>query len=332
MTVSLKVNGKTREVPAEPDTPLLYVLRNDLELNGAKFGCGLSQCGACTVLVDGEAMRSCVTPIGTLGQSEITTHRRPRHASTSPHPLQQAFIDEQAAQCGYCINGMIMTAKALLDRNAAPEAKRDVRAELAGNLCRCGTHDRIIRAVLARRRSEREDLIMNAPMLNRRDFAAGPRRHRRAPSASRPTWRAQQPAKLPGSLQHQPHARCLASYQCRRHRDGVHRQGRTRAGHPDRAGADRGGGARSAATSASTIISGDTGRTPDEGHTSGSSSIENSGTALRMAGAEVRAIAARPRGARSFDVERRHAQGGGRRHHRADGRKVTYGSSRARSI
>jgi nicotinate dehydrogenase subunit A len=146
MTISLKVNGATRSVPAEPDTPLLYVLRNDLELNGAKFGCGLSQCGACTVLVDGQPVRSCVTPIGTLGQSEITTIEG-LGTVQKPHPLQQAFIDEQAAQCGYCINGMVMSAKALLDRNPHP-SDAEVRQGLALNLCRCGTHNRIVRAVL----------------------------------------------------------------------------------------------------------------------------------------------------------------------------------------
>src|SRR4030081_3608213 len=146
MAISLKVNGVARSVPAEPDTPLLYVLRNDLELNGAKFGCGLSQCGACTVLGGGQPVRSCVTPIGTLGQSEITTIEG-LGTVQKPHPLQQAFIDEQAAQCGYCINGMVMTAKALLDRNPHP-SDAEVRHGLALNLCRCGTHNRIVRAVL----------------------------------------------------------------------------------------------------------------------------------------------------------------------------------------
>jgi nicotinate dehydrogenase subunit A len=146
MTISLKVNGAMRDVPAEPDTPLLYVLRNDLALNGAKFGCGLSQCGACTVLLDGQPVRSCVTPAGSVGQSEITTIEGLGSAQ-QPHPLQQAFIAEQAAQCGYCINGMIMTAKALLDRNPHP-TDAEVRAGLALNLCRCGTHNRIVRAVL----------------------------------------------------------------------------------------------------------------------------------------------------------------------------------------
>ncbi len=146
MAINLKVNGVSRSVPAEPDTPLLYVLRNDLQLHGAKFGCGLAQCGACTVLVDGRAVRSCVTEIGTLGSAEITTIEG-LGTIEKPHPLQKAFMDEQAAQCGYCIAGMIMSAKALLDRNPrATEA--DVREALDGNLCRCGTHNRIIGAVL----------------------------------------------------------------------------------------------------------------------------------------------------------------------------------------
>jgi nicotinate dehydrogenase subunit A len=146
MAISLKVNGAMRSVPAEPDTPLLYVLRNDLELNGAKFGCGMAQCGACTVLVDGKAVRSCVTDIGSLANAEITTLEG-LGSIEKPHALQRAFIEEQAAQCGYCINGMIMSAKALLDRNPKP-TENDVRQALAANLCRCGTHNRIVRAVL----------------------------------------------------------------------------------------------------------------------------------------------------------------------------------------
>ena len=146
MAVSLTVNGATRSVPAEPDTPLLYVLRNDFELNGAKFGCGLSQCGACTVLVNGQAVRSCVTPIESLSGAQITTLEG-LGTLEKPHALQRAFIAEQAAQCGYCISGMIVTAKALLDRNPKP-SEADVREALAANLCRCGTHNRIVRAVL----------------------------------------------------------------------------------------------------------------------------------------------------------------------------------------
>jgi len=146
MAASLKVNGASRTVPASPDTPLLYVLRNDLELNGAKFGCGAAQCGACTVLIDGQAVRSCVTTIGSLVNAEITTLEG-LGTIEHPHALQRAYIAEQAAQCGYCINGMIMSAKALLNRNPKP-TENDVRQALAANLCRCGTHNRIVRAIL----------------------------------------------------------------------------------------------------------------------------------------------------------------------------------------
>ena len=146
MAVTLKVNGASRTVPAEPDTPLLYVLRNDFALNGAKYGCGLAQCGACTVLVDGKPVRSCITPAGSVGNSEVTTLEG-LGTPDKPHPLQKAFIEEQAAQCGYCVSGMIMSAKELLDRNPkATEAQ--VKEALSGNLCRCGTHNRIVGAVL----------------------------------------------------------------------------------------------------------------------------------------------------------------------------------------
>lgn len=145
MTVSISVNGQTHQSDAAPDTPLLYVLRNDLGLNGAKYGCGVSQCGACTVLVDGKAVRSCVTALSAAGGHRITTLEGLLNNGRS-HPLQQAFIEEQAAQCGYCANGMIMTAKAFLDRNPNP-TEAQIRKALAANLCRCGTHNRIVRAV-----------------------------------------------------------------------------------------------------------------------------------------------------------------------------------------
>jgi len=145
MAISLKVNGVSRSVPAEPDTPLLYALRNDLELNGAKFGCGLAQCGACTVLIDGKAVRSCVTPLSAVGTAEVTTIEG-LGTIDRPHPLQQAFIAEQAAQCGYCINGMIMESAAFLAKNKKP-SEADIKSALANNLCRCGTHARIVRAV-----------------------------------------------------------------------------------------------------------------------------------------------------------------------------------------
>ena len=145
MAISLKVNGATCSVPAEPDTPLLYVLRNDLELNGAKFGCGLAQCGACTVLADGKAVRSCVTPIESLANAEITTLEG-LGTIDKPHPLQHAFIEEQAAQCGYCMNGILMTAKVLLDKNPNP-TDADIKRALDPVLCRCGSHLRVIRAI-----------------------------------------------------------------------------------------------------------------------------------------------------------------------------------------
>jgi len=141
----LKVNGATRRANVEPDTPLLYILRNDLELSGPRFGCGLSQCGACTVLIDGKAVRSCVTPVVSVGAKSVTTLEG-LGTSDKPHPLQKAFIEEQAAQCGYCANGMIMAAKALLDRTPKP-TEAQIRKALAANLCRCGTHNRIVRAI-----------------------------------------------------------------------------------------------------------------------------------------------------------------------------------------
>jgi nicotinate dehydrogenase subunit A len=143
---SLKVNGTTRRVNVEPDTPLLYILRNDMELSGPRFGCGLAQCGACTVLVNGKATRSCVTPVVSIQAAEITTLEG-LGTKEKPHPLQKAFIEEQAAQCGFCANGMIVTAKAFLDKNPKP-TDAQVRKALAANFCRCGTHNRIVRAVL----------------------------------------------------------------------------------------------------------------------------------------------------------------------------------------
>jgi nicotinate dehydrogenase subunit A len=142
----LRINGNERTVDsADPDKPLLYVLRG-LGLTATKFGCGLGQCGACTVLIDGAASRSCVMPIGALTQSEIITLEG-LGTLEQPHPLQSAFMGEQAAQCGYCVAGMIMMAKAILDRNPHP-SEADVRLGLIGNLCRCGTHNRIVRAIL----------------------------------------------------------------------------------------------------------------------------------------------------------------------------------------
>jgi nicotinate dehydrogenase subunit A len=144
-TVTLRVNGESRSVTAEPDTPLLYILRNDLELNGPKFGCGLAQCGACTVLLESKPVRSCVTPVSAAAKGSITTVEG-LGSLDKPHPLQKAFIDEQACQCGYCGNGMVMAAKALLEKNPKP-TERDIKRALNGHLCRCASHNRIVRAV-----------------------------------------------------------------------------------------------------------------------------------------------------------------------------------------
>ena len=143
--LTLKVNGQSHSLDLDPATPLLYVLEDDLELRGPKFGCGLGQCGSCTVIVKGEAIRSCITPVAAVAGSEITTLEG-LGTIEKPHPIQKAFIDEQAMQCGFCINGVIMTAKAFLDRN--PKATdAQVRHAMSGVMCRCHAHVRMIRAI-----------------------------------------------------------------------------------------------------------------------------------------------------------------------------------------
>jgi nicotinate dehydrogenase subunit A len=143
--MTLKVNGHDRRIDAEADTPLLYVLRDELELNAAKFGCGLGQCGSCTVIVDGKAVLSCVTPLLLVEGKQVTTLEG-LGTVEAPAPIQRAFMEEQAAQCGYCIAGMMMRAQALLQKNSRP-SDEEIRAELEPHLCRCGTHMRILRAV-----------------------------------------------------------------------------------------------------------------------------------------------------------------------------------------
>ena len=143
--MTLKVNGHDHQVDAAPDTPLLYVLRDDLKLNAAKFGCGLGQCGACTVIVEGKAVLSCVTPLLLLEGKQVTTLEG-LGTPEAPAPIQRAFMEQQAAQCGYCIAGMMMRAQALLQSNPKP-TDQEIRAALEINLCRCGTHMRILRAV-----------------------------------------------------------------------------------------------------------------------------------------------------------------------------------------
>jgi nicotinate dehydrogenase subunit A len=141
---TISVNGKPHTVQATPDTPLLYVLRNEVQLNGPKYGCGLAQCGACTVHIAGKPVRSCVTPVSAV-RGPVTTVEG-LGTPEKPHPLQKAFIEEQAAQCGYCVNGMIMSAAAFL-RGKTSVSEGEIRKALDGNLCRCGTHMRIIAAV-----------------------------------------------------------------------------------------------------------------------------------------------------------------------------------------
>jgi nicotinate dehydrogenase subunit A len=142
---TLRVNGRSHQVDVDPSTPLLYVLGDDLELRGPKFGCGLGQCGACTVVINGQATRSCVTPISAVGQNEVTTLEG-LGTATAPHPIQQSFIDEQASQCGFCLSGVVLTAKAFLDRN--PRATDEqIQQALSGVLCRCFGNVRMLKAI-----------------------------------------------------------------------------------------------------------------------------------------------------------------------------------------
>lgn len=143
--ISLKINGRSHTLDVDPETPLLYVLGDELQLHGPKFGCGLAQCGACTVLMAGKAIRSCITQVSSVGQEEITTLEG-LGTPEKPHPIQQAFIDEEAAQCGFCLSGVILTAKAFLDEN--PKATDDqIRRAMEGILCRCFVHTRMFRAI-----------------------------------------------------------------------------------------------------------------------------------------------------------------------------------------
>ena len=144
-SLTLRVNGQTHTMDVDPATPLLYVLSDDLALTGPKFGCGLAQCGSCTVISNGQAIRSCVTPVGTVSGADITTLEG-LGSVEAPHPIQKAFIDEQAMQCGFCLSGVILTAKAFLDRN--PKANEgQIRQAMATVLCRCGAHTRMLRAI-----------------------------------------------------------------------------------------------------------------------------------------------------------------------------------------
>jgi nicotinate dehydrogenase subunit A len=150
MPLTLKVDGQTHTVDVDPGTPLLYVLSDDLQLNGPKLGCGLGQCGACTVIINGQATRSCITPVASVGQNEVTTLSG-IGTTDKPHPLQKAFIEAQAAQCGFCLSGVILTAKAFLDKNPRANAAQ-IQQALSNVLCRCFTHTRMLRAINEARR------------------------------------------------------------------------------------------------------------------------------------------------------------------------------------
>ncbi len=155
--ITLKVNGSDHAVEVDPDTPLLFVLNDELGLRGPRFGCGLAQCGACTVIVRGQAVRSCVKPVSAVGQAEVTTLEG-LGTPEKPHPIQQAFIDEGAAQCGFCLSGVILTAKTVLDRK--PEASdQEIREALRGVLCRCFTHVRMLRAIRKYAEVKRHDSV-----------------------------------------------------------------------------------------------------------------------------------------------------------------------------
>jgi nicotinate dehydrogenase subunit A len=144
--ITLTVNGTSQTVDVDPATPLLYVLSDDLQLNGPKFGCGLGQCGCCTVLVKGQTVRSCITPVSTVAGADVTTLEG-LGTIEKPHPIQRAFIDEQAAQCGFCLSGVVLTAKAYIDRN--PKAgEAEIRKAMSGVLCRCGSNNRMLKAII----------------------------------------------------------------------------------------------------------------------------------------------------------------------------------------
>jgi nicotinate dehydrogenase subunit A len=157
MNITLKVNGGEHGVDVDPQTPLLFVLNDELGLRGPRFGCGLGQCGACTVMLHGQAVRSCVMPVSAVGQAEVTTLEG-LGTPEKPHPIQLAFIEEGAAQCGYCLSGVILTAKSVLDRN--PEANdQEIREALSGVLCRCFTHVRMLRAIRKYAEAKRHDSV-----------------------------------------------------------------------------------------------------------------------------------------------------------------------------
>ncbi len=272
--ISLKVNGRTHRVNVEPDTPLLYVLRNDLGLKGAKFGCGLGQCGACKIIIDGRAVPSCRISVQSVQGREITTIEG-LGTTDKLHPLQIAFIEEQALQCGFCASGMIMAAKALLDRNPRP-TDAEIKTEMAGNLCRCGVYDRAFRAI-----KRAAGLPVSPP-----SYKEGITRERELRPESQPPIPDQ---TLPQSLEQTPD---LDSW-VRINTDGTITlfTGKVELGQDIRTsvamiGADE----LDVSLERIRVIMGDTAQTPNEGYTTSSMSLETTGKAIRYAASEVRQI------------------------------------------
>ena len=238
MPITLRVNGRQHTVDVDPQTPLLYVLSDDLALRGPKFGCGLGQCGACTVIARGRAIRSCVTPVSPVEGADHRHARRTRHASKQPHPSQQAFIDDQAAQCGFCLNGVILTAKAFLDQN--PKATdAEIQQAMSGVLCRCFTNVRMMNAI---KQLPGEDGV--TAMSARYNAAHAPRVPQRLRRARRLLQRVRPGAvraragagrRRAAVVGRRAPARFLDRHRRRRQRHRAHGQVRARTGHADRA-------------------------------------------------------------------------------------------------
>lgn len=273
--ITLRVNGSVHNVFCEPDTPLLYILRNDLDLKGAKFGCGLGQCGACRIIIDGQALPSCKIPVISVQDREITTIEG-LGTGDDLHPLQKAFIEEQAVQCGFCTSGIIIAAKALLDRNPSP-TDEEIRTELSDNLCRCGVYDRIVRAI---KRAAGQPA--GGPL-----YEEGAGRDRELETESRLSASAN---VLPRSIKQNPD---LDSW-IRINTDGTITviTGKVELGQDIRTsfamiGADE----LDVSLERIRVVTGDTAQSPDEGYTAGSMSLETSGNAIRYAAAKVRQIA-----------------------------------------
>ena len=273
--ITLKVNGVTHRVSVEPDTPLLYILRNDLDLKGTKFACGLEQCGACKIIIDGQAVPSCRIPVQSVQDREITTIEGIGTAEDL-HPLQKAFIDEQAAQCGFCVSGMIIAAKALLDRNPCP-TDAEIQAEMSGNLCRCGVYERVLRAIKRATGQSVSSSLCGEGVINEREFM--PESH---PPALAET--------LPQSLVQTPDLDAWV----RINSDGTITlfTGKVEFGQDIRTSvAVIGAEELDVSLERIRVVMGDTAQTPNERYTVSSMSLQTTGNAIRYAAAEVRQIA-----------------------------------------